>query len=83
VPQSFARALRRIQRDVTMACACLAHRLDNAADGPGSVRCYGSDLTEAEWMRSAMSSTTASSRSTCPVASRRTGVCTCSPAAGG
>ncbi|WP_308406894.1 transposase [Streptomyces sp. AC555_RSS877] len=28
---------------------CLAHRFGNAADGPVRVRCYGSDLTEAEW----------------------------------
>jgi hypothetical protein len=49
VPQPFVLALRRMQRDVTMACDCLAHRLDNAADGPGSVRCYGSGLTQAEW----------------------------------
>ncbi|GGS33658.1 transposase [Streptomyces humidus] len=31
------------------ACDCLAHRFGNAADGPDRVRCYGSDLTEAEW----------------------------------
>lgn len=31
------------------ACDCLAHRFGNAADGPVRVRCYGSDLTEAEW----------------------------------
>lgn len=31
------------------ACDCLAHRFGNAADGPSRVRCYGSDLTEAEW----------------------------------
>ncbi|MFF9120511.1 IS5 family transposase [Streptomyces massasporeus] len=31
------------------ACDCLAHRFVNAADGPDRVRCYGSDLTEAEW----------------------------------
>ncbi|MEV0479704.1 transposase [Streptomyces sp. NPDC050508] len=30
-------------------CDCLAHRFGNAADGPQGVRCYGSDLTEAEW----------------------------------
>ncbi len=31
------------------SCDCLAHRFGNAADGPDRVRCYGSDLTEAEW----------------------------------
>ncbi|MET8028995.1 IS5 family transposase [Streptomyces avermitilis] len=31
------------------SCDCLAHRFGNAADGPGRVRCYGSDLTDAEW----------------------------------
>ncbi|MFJ1878478.1 IS5 family transposase [Streptomyces sp. KS_5] len=31
------------------ACDCLAHRFGNAADGPVRVRCYSSDLTEAEW----------------------------------
>ncbi|MEU2159454.1 IS5/IS1182 family transposase, partial [Streptomyces sp. NPDC019396] len=31
------------------ACDCLARRFGNAADGPDRVRCYGSDLTEAEW----------------------------------
>jgi transposase len=31
------------------SCDCLAHRFGNAADGPERVRCYGSDLTEAEW----------------------------------
>lgn len=31
------------------ACDCLAHRFGNAADRPDRVRCYGSDLTEAEW----------------------------------
>jgi hypothetical protein len=30
-------------------CDCLAHRFGNAADGPERVRCYGSDLTEAQW----------------------------------
>ncbi|MEU0663946.1 IS5 family transposase [Streptomyces lavendulocolor] len=30
-------------------CDCLAHRFGNGADGPDRVRCYGSDLTEAEW----------------------------------
>lgn len=30
-------------------CDCLAHRFGNAADGPGRVRCYGSDLTDVEW----------------------------------
>lgn len=31
------------------ACDWLAHRYGNVADGPVRVRCYGSDLTEAEW----------------------------------
>lgn len=30
-------------------CDCLAHRLGNAADRPGRVRRYNSDLTDAEW----------------------------------
>ncbi|WP_405853951.1 transposase [Streptomyces sp. NBC_01515] len=30
-------------------CDCLAHRFGNAADGPDRTRCYGSDMTEAEW----------------------------------
>lgn len=31
------------------SCDCLAHRFGNAADGPDRVRCYGSDMTDAEW----------------------------------
>lgn len=35
-------------------CDCLAHRFGNAADGSERVRCYGSDLTEAEWQASTL-----------------------------
>lgn len=43
-------ALASVESNVpSPACDCLAHRFGNAADGPDRVRCYGSDLTEAEW----------------------------------
>lgn len=34
---------------LSLSCDCLAHRFGNAADGPQQVRCYGSDMTDAEW----------------------------------
>ncbi|WP_244207195.1 transposase [Streptomyces swartbergensis] len=48
MPQSFA--LAPVESNApSPACDCLAHRFGNAADGPDRGRCYGSDMTEAEW----------------------------------
>ncbi len=33
----------------SLSCDCFAHRFGNAADGPERARCYGSDMTDAEW----------------------------------
>lgn len=48
MPQSFALA-RLESSSRPLSCDCLAHRFDNAADRPERVRCYTSDMTEAEW----------------------------------
>ncbi|CAL9351081.1 hypothetical protein GCM10010293_45080 [Streptomyces griseoflavus] len=48
LPQSFVLASLESNAP-SPACDCLAHRFGNAADGPDRGRCYGSDLTEAEW----------------------------------
>lgn len=48
MPQSFV--LADVESNSSApACDCLAHRFGNAADGPERVRCYGSDMTDAEW----------------------------------
>lgn len=48
MPQSFV--LADVESNSSaLACDCLAHRFGNAADGPERVRCYGSDMTDAEW----------------------------------
>ncbi|MEU6071202.1 IS5 family transposase [Streptomyces sp. NPDC047082] len=46
--QSFALAPVE-SNSPSLSCDCLAHRFGNAADGPERVRCYGSDMTDAEW----------------------------------
>ncbi len=48
MPQSFVLAFAESNAP-SPACDCLAHRFGNAADGPQRVRCFRSDLTEAEW----------------------------------
>lgn len=48
MPQSFVLASAE-SNALSPECDCLAHRFGNAADGPQRVRCYRSDLTEAEW----------------------------------
>ena len=48
MPQSFALACVE-SNSPSLSCDCLAHRFGNAADGPERVRCYGSDMTDAEW----------------------------------
>lgn len=48
MPQSFA--LAPVESNApSRSCDCLAHRFGNAVDGPYRGRCYGSDLTDAEW----------------------------------
>jgi hypothetical protein len=48
LPQSFALACVE-SNSLPPSCDCLAHRFGNAADRPDRARCYGSDMTEAEW----------------------------------
>ncbi|MEU9380451.1 IS5 family transposase [Streptomyces sp. NPDC048279] len=48
MPQSFALTCVE-SNSPSLSCDCLAHRFGNAADGPERVRCYGSDMTDAEW----------------------------------
>lgn len=48
MPQSFLLADME-SNSSALPCDCLAHRFGNAADGPERVRCYGSDMTDAEW----------------------------------
>ncbi len=46
--QSFA--LASVESNLpSLSCDCLAHSFGNATDGPQRVRCYGSDMTDAEW----------------------------------
>lgn len=46
--QTFALAYLE-SNSSSLSCDCLAHRCGNAADRPDLTRCYGSDMTEAEW----------------------------------
>ncbi len=48
MPQSFALACVE-SNSLPPSCDCLAHRFGNAADGHERVRCYTSDMTDAEW----------------------------------
>ncbi|MER6375871.1 IS5 family transposase [Streptomyces mirabilis] len=48
MPQSFVLTCVE-SNSPSLSCDCLAHRFGNAADGPERVRCYGSDMTDAEW----------------------------------
>lgn len=48
MPQFYA--LMPVEFDsAARTCGCVAHRFGNAADHPERVRCYPSDMTDAEW----------------------------------